>query len=72
MKKFLIQAFTGFALWTILLTPYMLLITKVNFEQYLFWLLMQAIIVPIIAPIVFRATSIVEAKILSLEKAKER
>lgn len=71
IKKYLLQAVVGFALWTGFLTPYMLFVTRVTFEQYLFWLLMQAILVPLIAPIVFRATIRCEKKFLAHEKAVE-
>jgi membrane protein DedA with SNARE-associated domain len=71
IKKFLLQAVVGFALWTGFLTPYMLFVTRVTFEQYLFWLLMQAILVPLIAPIVFRATVWCEKKFLANGKADD-
>lgn len=71
IKKYLLQAIVGFALWTGFLTPYMVFVTRVTFDQYLFWLLMQAILVPLIAPIVFRATIRCEKKFLAKEKTSE-
>ena len=65
IKKYLLQAVVGFVLWTGFLTPYMLLVTRVTFDQYLFWLLMQAILVPLIAPLVFRVTIRCEKKFLA-------
>jgi uncharacterized membrane protein YbhN (UPF0104 family) len=71
IKKYLLQAVVGFALWTGFLTPYMLLVTRITFDQYLFWLLMQAILVPLIAPIVFKVTIICEKKFLTHDSAIE-
>jgi membrane protein DedA with SNARE-associated domain len=71
IKKYLLQATVGFVLWTGFLTPYMLFVTRLTFDQYLFWLLMQAILVPLIAPIVFRATIKCEKKFLANEKTSE-
>jgi hypothetical protein len=69
IKKYLLQAVVGFALWTAFLTPYMLFVTRVTFDQYLFWLLMQAILVPLIAPIVFRVTVKCEKKFFAKRKS---
>jgi|WetSurMetagenome_2_1015567.scaffolds.fasta_scaffold1695575_1 hypothetical protein len=71
IKKFLLQAMVGFVLWTAFLTPYMIFITKVSFDQYLFWLLMQAILVPLIAPIVFRVTISCEKRFLANKEPGE-
>lgn len=56
LKKTIISAIVGAISWTLLLTPYMVVITKVSREQYVSWLGMQFILVPIVAPIVFWAT----------------
>jgi hypothetical protein len=63
-KQVVVEAFAGFVGWTVALTPYMILVTKVTFEQYLWWVLMEIILVPPIAPIVIRFTSWLKKKIL--------
>jgi len=55
-KKILATSIIGAILWTIALTPYVILITNMTMKQYLSWLGMQFILVPIIAPIVFLIT----------------
>ena len=57
MKKALLEAVLGFALWTGILTPYVLFVTQMTVNQYLSWLLMQAIIVPPVAIAVLRVTN---------------
>jgi len=64
MKKILLEAFLGFVLWTGILTPYVVFITQMTLEQYLSWLLMQAVIVPPVAIIVLRITNYVTMKVL--------
>lgn len=57
IKKFLRDAIIAFIFWTLTLTPYMILIVRTNPEQYLAWVLMQAILVPplgAISAILFR------------------
>ena len=56
-KKLLLEAALGFCLWTGILTPYVLLVTQMTVNQYLSWLLMQAIIVPPVAIAVLRVTN---------------
>ena len=56
LKKIIMESLTGFIIWTILLSPYMIFVVKTTFEQYVSWVGMQAILVPLIAPIVFRIT----------------
>lgn len=51
MKKFLIEAVAGFVFWTGILTPYMVFIVGTNVEQYLKWVGMQLIIVPVLSPL---------------------
>ena len=46
----------GCILWTILLSPYMLLITKMTAIQYILWIVMEIILIIPLAPIVFRLT----------------
>ena len=60
LKKIIMESLTGFIIWTILLSPYMIFVVKTTFEQYVSWVGMQAILVPLIAPIVFRITKKVE------------
>jgi len=64
-KKTIISASVGALLWTIFLTPYVLIVTKMTLDQYLSWLGMQFILVPIIAPIVFKGTEMAVAKFIS-------
>ena len=56
-KDYLKEAGTGFVLWTIFLTPYMILVTRVSSGQYISWLVMQAVFVPPIAVLVHRITN---------------
>jgi len=63
-KEFILQAFLGFILWTLFLTPYMLLVVQVSIDQYLAWLVMQLVIVPPVAVIVVRITNWIVKKIL--------
>ncbi len=57
VKSYIKEAIVGFLLWTLFLTPYMLLVTRVTTEQYILWLYMQAILVPPIAVLVYRITN---------------
>ena len=54
VKRFLVEALAGFIFWTVALTPYMLFVVKVTFEQYVSWIGMQLILVPPIAPLSVR------------------
>lgn len=56
IKRFLIEGVIGCILWTILLTPYMLLVTRMTTMQYLSWVLMEVILIIPLAPVVFRIT----------------
>jgi len=56
IKKTLISSIVGAITWTALLTPYVVFITKMTWTQYLSWLGMQFILVPLISPIVFWIT----------------
>lgn len=56
IKRFLMEGVIGCILWTIFLTPYMLLITKMTTAQYLSWIIMEIILIIPLAPIVFRLT----------------
>lgn len=62
-KKFLLESLVGFTLWSLFLTPYMLLVVKVDFSQYIAWLSMQIFLVTPVAPVVFRITGYVNKKI---------
>ena len=46
VKQFVKDALISFVYWTATLSPYMLLVVKTTFEQYLAWVGMQAILVP--------------------------
>ena len=62
--KFVFAAIVGAVLWTIFLTPYVLIVSNLTLEQYISWVIMEFSLVPVIAPIVFFLTEI------GLKKAK--
>jgi len=51
VRRTLLQALAGFLFWTTTLTPYMIYLVDTNWEQYLRWIGMKLLIVPILAPI---------------------
>jgi len=57
IEKTLVEAVLGFVLWTAILTPYVIFVTKLSLEQYLSWLIMEAIIVPPAAVVVVKITN---------------
>jgi len=61
-KKTIISSVVGAILWTVCLTPYVWFVTKMTIDQYISWLGMQFILVPLIAPIVFWGTEKVNKK----------
>ena len=70
IKKFLVEAILGFILWTLFLSPYVLLITLMSLSQYLSWLGMQAVLVPPLSIIVVNVTNKVTNKLGLLEATK--
>ncbi|MCX6764389.1 MAG: hypothetical protein NTU58_01640 [Candidatus Nealsonbacteria bacterium] len=46
IKQFIKDAITSFVYWTVVLTPYMIFIVKIDFKQYIAWISMQAILLP--------------------------
>ena len=46
VKVFLRDALVGFAYWTLVLSPIMLLVVKLNLPQFLSWLGLQAVLGP--------------------------
>ena len=68
IKRFITEAIVGFVVWTLALTPYMWFVVKTTFDQYIAWVGMQATLVPIIAPFVFRITKWVLKRIFGEEK----
>lgn len=50
IEKFLLEAIGGFVFWTAALTPYMVFIVKTNFMQYIKWVGMELLIIPLLAP----------------------
>ena len=56
-KRFAVEALMGFILWTLLLTPYMLWVTNLTWDQYCSWLVMQAVIIPWMSVIVITITN---------------
>jgi len=57
IKKFILEALLGFILWTIMLTPYMLLVVKIEINQYVSWLSMQGLIVPFCSIVAINVTN---------------
>jgi len=64
VKKYLLQSICGFILWTGGLTPYMLFVVRVNMTQYLKWVSMQIIIVPLFSILAVNLTNKIVRKIL--------
>ena len=56
IRNLILEAIVGAVGWTIALTPYMFLIVKVSSQQYLYWVIMEFVIVPPVAPFIFRLT----------------
>ena len=72
LKKFAIEAFMGFVLWTLLLTPYMwFFVCLGSIEAYCNWLVMEVILIPPFALIVVNATNWITKK-LGLTKPEGR
>lgn len=46
IKQFVVDAVAAFVFYTLALTPYMLLVVRTTQEQYVAWLVMQAVLVP--------------------------
>jgi len=63
IKKFAVEALIGFVLWTLFLTPYMWFIVGTTIEQYISWLVMEAVLVPPIAIVVINATNWITKKL---------
>lgn len=61
-RKAVLSAVIGSIVWSIALTPYVVLAVGMTLEQYLLWLVMEFILVPPIAPIVFWVTEKVVKK----------
>ena len=68
IKKLFVEGISGFIGWTILLTPYMILITKLNFEQYLSWILMEIILVPPCSILIIRFTNYMKKRFLKYDE----
>lgn len=51
IKKIALEALGGFIFWTVTLTPYMLFVVRVDFTQYVRWVGMGLIIMPLLAPL---------------------
>ncbi len=59
----LMQALLGFVLWTIFLSPYVLLITKMTIDQYVTWLIMQLVLATPLSVVVIRITNYFTKKV---------
>lgn len=46
LRQFVKDAVISFLYWTLTLTPYMVFVVKTDFQQYVKWVSMQAILVP--------------------------
>jgi len=46
IKQFIRDAIVSFIYWTLVLSPYMILVVKTSLEQYIAWVAMQATLVP--------------------------
>lgn len=64
IMKFLVQAIMGFFLWTLILTPYMVIVIGITFDQYILWLLASVLISPPASIIVAYFTDKVYSKLL--------
>lgn len=64
VKEFIIEAISGCILWTFLLTPYMIWITKMTTAQYLSWIVMEIILILPLAPVVYRITKLIKKKLI--------
>jgi len=53
----LLEAGLGFVLWTGILSPYVIFVTRMTMEQYVSWLIMQAFLVPPAAVLVVKITN---------------
>lgn len=51
LKQFLTDAVISFLYWTLTLTPYMVFVVKTDFQQYIAWVGMQAVLVPILGAV---------------------
>ena len=49
-RKFLLEALAGFIFWTVILSPYMIFVVKVDVSQYWKWAIMQIILIAPFAP----------------------
>jgi membrane protein DedA with SNARE-associated domain len=56
--KFIFTAIAGAILWTGFLTPYMFIVVRTTWEQWVNWVVMEFTLVPIVAPFVFYLTEI--------------
>jgi len=45
-KQFIIDAIISFIYWTVTLTPYMVFVVKTSIDQYIAWLVEEALLVP--------------------------
>lgn len=53
----------GCILWTIFLSPYMLLVTKMTALQFISWIIMEVVLIMPLAPVVFRTTKYIMKKL---------
>ncbi len=64
VKRFLIDGTICTTFFTLVLTPYVVFITKMNLEQYISWVIMEYTIVMPIVPISILITEKIRKKIL--------
>lgn len=56
IKRFILEGVCGCILWTIFLTPYTIFIMRTTLEQYVYWVIMEFMLVFPLAPFVHRIT----------------
>jgi len=65
IKEVLVESIAGFIGWTLALTPYIwMFVTKGDIGAYLWWVLMEILLVPFIAPVVIWFTKWMKKKVL--------
>ena len=61
-KRVVVEAVAGFIGWTGALTPYLILVTKMDLTQYISFLIMQLTLVPPLSIVVMRFTEWLKKK----------
>jgi len=65
IKEVIVESIAGFIAWTGLLTPYIwFIVVQQNLGAYLWWILMEILLVPWMAPIAIWFTKWMKGKVL--------